>query len=178
MLIAGTGIGGFLGRWFIQINDWMLVRDVDDLNIHTPNCLATMWANEKIANPDIFTTANSTTTTVYHFGFSNADGRIHSFAYRSANEFKSEPLDYGTGRKPECSIPDDFYIVRDARKMMDEQREIQALKSTDSGRLYIGGEIQIHHVSKDGFLVCTLHRFEDYARDEEAMAENFRKGRC
>jgi hypothetical protein len=52
--------------------------------------------------------------------------------------------------------------------MMDEQRTIQASKPKDQ-RVYVGGEIHIHHLSENGFSVCTLHRFEDYMRDETAI---------
>lgn len=55
---------------------------------------------------------------------------------------------------------------------MDDQRAIQALRSNDE-RVYIGGEIEIYHLSKDGFAIYTLDRFDDYGKDEKAIYENF-----
>lgn len=168
LIIAGTGAGGFLGRWFVRINDRILVRGIDHLNYHAPGSLASMWPafNQEFGFADI-------STTVYHFGFSEETGSIHSFAYRSTNEFRSERLEpHGLRVKPECSVPDDYSLPRDIREMMDDQRAIQASQPKDK-RVYIGGEIEIHRLSKDGFEVYTLDRFEDYARDEAAIYANF-----
>jgi hypothetical protein len=56
--------------------------------------------------------------------------------------------------------------------MMDDQRAIEASKPNDQ-RVYIGGEIELHYLSKSGFRVCTFDRFEDYAQDEKAIYDNF-----
>jgi hypothetical protein len=170
LLIAGVGVGGFLGRWFIQINDMMIVRGIDNLDYHTPRVLASIWQGhkEEISIPERIM------TTVYHFGISETTGLVHSFAYRSANDFRSERLEpYGLRFKPECPVPDDYSLPQDLRKMMDDQRTIQASKPKDE-RIYIGGEIEVHHLSESGFQVYTLDRFEDYARDETAIYDNFR----
>jgi hypothetical protein len=47
MIIAGTGAGGFLGRWFVRINDGLIVRGIDNLDYHTPRDLASMWQRHK-----------------------------------------------------------------------------------------------------------------------------------
>ena len=170
VVIAGTGDGRFLGRWFIGISDMMLVKGVDNLDYHTPPALAALWQRHKqeLSIPD------KMTTTVYHFGFSETTGLIHSFAYRSTNDFRSERLElYGLRVKPECQIPDNYCLPQDFRTMMDQQRAIQASKPKDE-RVYIGGEIQVHHLSIDGFRVYTSDRFEDYANDERAIYDNFR----
>ena len=54
---------------------------------------------------------------------------------------------------------------------MDEQRAIQASKPKED-RLYIGGEIEVNYLAKDGFRVYTLHRFADYDRDETAIFDD------
>jgi hypothetical protein len=169
IIIAGTGTGEFLGRWFVRINEFV-VKGIDNLDYHTPGDLASMWRGFK----QEFSLADSFTTTVYHFGFSEETGLIHSFAYRSTNNFQSEPIEqYGLRVKPECTVLDNCCLPQDIRKMMDDQRAIQASLPKDQ-RVYIGGEIQIHHLSKDGFQVYTLHRFEDYDRDEKAIYDSFR----
>jgi hypothetical protein len=55
---------------------------------------------------------------------------------------------------------------------MDSQRTIQASRPKDQ-RLYIAGEIILHHRSKDGFHAYSLDRFDDYDSDEKAIYENF-----
>jgi hypothetical protein len=168
LIIAGTGAGGFLGRWFAHINDRLVIRGIDNLDYHTPRNLASIWTRHK----QEFSIPDGITTTVYHFGFSEGTGLIRSFAYRSTDNFQSERIEpYGLRVKPECSVPNDYTLPQDVRKMMDGQRVLQASRPK-AERVYIGGEIQIHHLSKDGFCVYTLERFEDYDRDERAIYRN------
>ncbi len=143
--------------------------NLDHLNYHTPSNLASIWPRYK----QEFSVPDGITTTVYHFGFSEVTRLIHSFAYRSANDFRSEQHSgYCLGVKPECSVPNNISLPQDIRKMMDEQRSIQAALP-ENQRVHIGGEIEIFHLTKDGFAIYTLDRFEDYARDEKAIYENF-----
>jgi len=122
MLICGTGVAGFLGRWFVQLNDRFVVRDVDHVDYHAPGILRELWRTYK----EEFGIPDGPTTTVYHFGFSKDDNRIHPYAYRSADDFVSEPLRYGIGVKPECRVPENAQYPFDVKIMMDEQRAIQA----------------------------------------------------
>jgi hypothetical protein len=62
------------------------------------------------------------TTTVYHFGFSEVTGLIHSFAYRSANNFQSEKIAYGLGIKPECTIPENYSLPQDINLNSEVER--------------------------------------------------------
>lgn len=164
MIVAGTGAGGFLDRWYLQTNSRMAVRGIDHLNYHAPSNLSAIWSGYK----EEFSVPEKLTTTVYHFGFSEVTGLIHSYAYRSTNSFQSELLPYGLAVKPACTVPSDPRLPDDIRKMMDEQRSTEASK-TLSQRLYIGGEIQVHHLTKEGFAVYTLDRFDDYGRDEQII---------
>ena len=169
IIMAGTGVGGFLGKWFIQVNDRMVVRDVDHLDYHTPKTLDAIWRGHK----EEFPIPDNLTTTVYHFGFSDEDGLIHSYAYRSASNFQSERFSqYGIGVKPECQVPEGYELPTDIKKMMDEQRATEASRPKDQ-RIYIGGKILIHHLTKFGFSVFRLDEFEDYAANEQAIYENF-----
>jgi len=170
LLMAGLGLAGFLGRWFVQMNDFMLVKGIEHLDDHTPAILAANWERVKQEFP---AADAGRTTTVYHFGFSESTGKIRSFAYRSTNNFRSEEIRYALGCKPECTVLDNEDYPRAFRRMMDEQRAIQASRPKEE-RLYIGGEIIVHHLTKDGFATYTLGRFDDYANDEAAMYENFR----
>jgi hypothetical protein len=50
---------------------------------------------------------------------------------------------------------------------------IRSHKSKRKNKVYIGGEIQIHHLMEAGFNVFTLARFEDFENDEKATFQNF-----
>ena len=167
LIIAGTGAGGFLGRWFVSINDAVVVKGIEHLDYHAPSILASLWLEHKqqFSVPNI-------TCTIYHFGFSEITGLIQPFAYRSTSNFHSERLPYGIGVKPECPVPENCSFPGDIRKMMDAQRLLQSSKPKQE-RIYIGGEIEIHHLLKNGFQAYTLDRFEDYVRDETAIYDNF-----
>lgn len=164
MIIAGTGRAGFLDWWFVGING-SPIRDIDALDRETTNNLATMWSkyDHQVAAPH-----KITTTTVYHFGFSDTTNVIRAYAYRSENGFQSELLRYGTAVKPECAVPQNYRFPNDITAMMDEQRTIQSEK-TDGQRIYIGGEIQIHHLTRDGFNIYRLAEFEDYSQQKQIV---------
>lgn len=171
LIMAETGIGGFMGRWFITVKDRCAVRGIDHLNYHAPSALGSLWEGYKkeLSIPD------NKTATVYHFGFSEGTGLVHLYAYRSGNSFRSERLEpYGLRIKPECQVPADYQLPRDFKVMMDEQRRVQGALSKNE-RIYVGGEIQVHHLTESGFAVYTLHRFDDYVRDETAIYDNFGK---
>jgi hypothetical protein len=170
LIMAATGVMGFLGRWFVRVNDGIIAKGIDNLDYHAPSILLSLWESckKELSIPD------DVTTSVYHFGFSEITGLIQSYRYKSAENFKSDRMEpYGFLVKPECRIPDDFKFPQDIIAMMDEQRTIQASKPKDE-RVYVGGEIHVHHLSENGFTVYTLHEFEDYARDETAIYDNHR----
>lgn len=168
MIIAGTGSGGFCDRWFLQINDRMIVRGINNLDYHTPRNLALMWSDYKKE----FSIPNAATTTIYHFGFSEENQSICSYVYRSTNNFESEQLPYGLAGKPEYIAPVPYELPKDFKTIMNSQRELQS-SETKENRVYIGGEIQLIRLERDGFVVQSLGKFEDYDSDEDAIYRNF-----
>jgi hypothetical protein len=173
LIIAGTGVQGFLGRWFVRINDGFIVRGIDNLNYHAPRNLPSIWEGLKKE----LSIQDGTMTTVYHFGFSEETGLIHSYAYRSTSNFQSEAIPYGIGVKPECTVPSDCRLPDDLRKMMDQQREIQASSPQGEKKIYIGGEIQVHHLSQEGFCAYTLGRFDDYRENEKSIYQRINQSK-
>jgi hypothetical protein len=94
---------------------------------------------------------------------------MHGYAYRSTTGFQSEALvPYGLRVKPACEVPASYTLPNDIRAMMEDQRVKQARLPVHE-RVYIGGEIQIHHLTRDGCQVYRLDRFDDYSQDEQAM---------
>jgi hypothetical protein len=168
MIIAGTGVTGLMSKWFVQVAHGMVVRGIEHLDYHTPDNLNRIWRNMK----EEFTIPENFTSTIYHFGFSEENELIKSYAYRSTNDFDSDPLIYGLGVKPECTIPENYILPDDIPAMMQDQRERQVLQPKES-RLYIGGEILITHLTKIGFNSYNLCKFEDYDADEEAIYLNY-----
>lgn len=168
MLIAGTGAAGFLDKWFLKINTQMVVRGIDNLDFHSEENLFNLWQTYKQEN----SFPVEITSTIYHFGLSEEDSTIHTFVYRSKNDFQSETLPHGIGVKPECNLPlsnDDPYFLLN---MMEEQRRNESLKPL-SERVFIGGEIIVHILSKEGILIKTLARFDDFEITEQTIYENF-----
>lgn len=170
MVICGTGIGGFLGRWFNMINDGMVIKGIDDLNHHTPQILKTLWGN--FNNYEI--SSLEFTTTVYHFGISENDEVMHAYAYRSANDFTSEIIGCGIGVKPECEIPEKLEFPVEIISIMDNQRYCQTLKSKNE-RVYIGGERIIHQITKNGIIIYSYGKFDDFHETEKLIYENSNK---
>lgn len=168
-IFAGAGLGGFLGSWLMEVNDNLCVKGVINLDYHTPDALRRLWREWNVQHvPDYL----DATITVYHFGFSEEDGLLHSYAYRSANDFQSEPLPYGLHVKPECAVPENYQLPDDLELMMLDQRLKQA-KLPPAQRVYIGGEIILYHLSPAGFRVLPLARFADYDLMEQAIYRQF-----
>lgn len=161
MIIAGTGIGGLPGQWFITVNNKMAVKGIDNLDYHTPVNIAGLyhsWIKDTSVGEinRLYLSA-----TIYHFGLSEISGDMVGYAYRSENGFKSEQLVYGTGIKPPCKLPEGFQFKDDVKRLMEEQRRVQAAFTAGS-RVCIGGEIIVIHQTKKGFEVFTAGKFDDY----------------
>lgn len=170
LIIAGTGCGGFCDRWFLQINERMIVRGIDNLDFHVSRNLALLWSSYKKE----FSILEDATTTIYHFGFSEETQSIHSYVYRSTNNFESEQLPCGLGGKPDYIAPNPYELPEDFKTIMDSQRIIQSSEAKEN-RVYIGGEIQLIRLERDGFIVQSLGKFEDYDSDEDAIYRTFNK---
>lgn len=170
VIVAGTGLGGFATEWALKINDKLIVKGLNNLDYHTPRCLRELWV--KFKTECLFD--ENMTTTVYQVGFSQIDGNIAAFAYRSTNNFESEELTYGMRAKPDFAFLEEDYSLMDAIPiMMRDQRRIQD-ESPRGGRLYIGGEIQVLHLTRDGCRSFKLGEFDDF---EDVQHEIFTKSK-
>jgi hypothetical protein len=169
-IVAGTGIANFCSQWFFQVMNEMVVDDVDHLNYHSPSALVELWQ----LNKEEFSVENGLTTTIYHFGFSKKDECIHSYAYRSKNGFQSEPMSYGLRYKPKFDLTWVVQLPNDIKRMMDCQRATQLLVP-EQERIFIGGEIQLFVLDKNGFFVRTIDKFDDYDSNRKAIYNNFDK---
>ncbi|OCH38523.1 hypothetical protein [Aliivibrio fischeri] len=168
-IIAGTGAGGFSSQWLLHASTRMVVRGIHNLDFHTPKRLRELWETYKKE----YSLTDDSTTTVYQFGISEESGEVVSFAYRSTNNFQSEPLQFGTGVKPACTVLEGnlLDIIPD---MMAEQRKNEAEKP-HSERVYIGGEIIALILTKEGCNHIKIGEFEDFVADEKAVFENFNR---
>lgn len=155
-IIAGTGLGMFSGDWANYVNNHLIVAGLRNLDYHTPAGLRAQWrkAKQDLSIPP------SMTATIYQIGVSEDDAEIRAYAYRSTNDFESEPLQHGMRAKPDCSFPEGN-VVENIRPMMLEQRTVQAEKSPDE-RIYIGGECVIMHLTKEACTTASLFRFDDF----------------
>lgn len=168
MVMAATGVGAFLGKWFIRVNDDFLVRGVEHLNQFASETLLTLWH-------ELGTQAKipvNSTVTVYHFGVSELTGQICTYVFRSTSDFRVETLGYGYALKPDGPTDMKFESIDDIVQTMISQREMQRSKPLDE-QVFIGGEVQILELNKRGVSILTAHRFDDYAHSEELMYKGF-----
>jgi hypothetical protein len=84
----------------------------------------------------------------------------------------SEERPYGIGVKPDCSVPEPYNLPNDFRTMMDEQRQLQRRRPANE-RIYIGGEIIVHHLAKEGCSTFSIGSFEDFEDDMRAIYSRF-----
>lgn len=164
LIIAATGLAGLSSRWFVQVNDLMLVRGIEHLNTFAQQKikdLFTKYCEEAGAPADLM-------TTVYHFGISEVTGEVVAFAYRSTNDFQAERLGYGLKFKPEANFEMGDDLIAGLIGIVNSQRELQSSKPRDE-RIYIGGEVQLLHLSAQGIASRQIHRFDDFLEQEVQM---------
>lgn len=169
-IIAGTGVGTFSVDWACAVNNNLVVRSIEHLNYHTPNALRERWQELVQKYPEV----EDAMTTVYHFGVSGESGEIVAYAYRSTDSFESEVIPYGFRYKPECAMPEGESVMELIPKIMEAQRQHQESVPANE-RLYIGGEVTVTHLSKNGCATSTLYTFEDYEDQLEEIFENFER---
>jgi hypothetical protein len=174
-IIVGTGSGGFSHKWAYKVNCWMITKGIENLNHHTPEALQKLWKEYKTEN----NISAEQTTTVYHFGISEQNNKVVSFAYSSYNNFKPKKLNYGINMKPNIDISSDnieddpFDIIP---SIMKQQRALQN-KIDKNKRIFIGGEIYYFHLNKVRCLCSKLDEFEDKDIHEKEIYLNFNKNK-
>jgi hypothetical protein len=165
MVIAGTGLAGFLDHWLVEVNA-SPVRGIDALNEQAQAGLLNVLRTVQKQFPSMHET-----TSVYHFGFSEDTGIIQAFAYKSEELFEPRQIACGLYVKPnvpEDAIPKDTLHPSDFTRIMAAQRAIQA-KLPKEARVPIGGEIQMHHLEQAGYKSYRLGQFEDYAETRRTV---------
>jgi hypothetical protein len=133
-LICGTGSLEFILEWWRQVLGGMLATDLSHLDEFAPDSLRTIWADPAV--PKL-----TATSTIYHLGFDDREDRFVGYAYRSTDDFRSEPLEYGTRMKPAfegagqiATFPDDFVeVCRQQRAYQD------GIPPED--RVFVGGHV-------------------------------------
>ncbi len=165
-IVAGTGASGFANSWALTISNRMILKGIMNLDYHTPEGLRRLWACYKKE----YSPSEEITTTVYQFGLSEETSKVKSFAYRSINDFTSEPVSYGIGVKPKCSIPEGT-LLEALPAMMEEQRANQELMPPEL-RIYIGGEIQVLHLTAQCCTSFVAAQFQDFIEHENIIFEN------
>lgn len=139
-VICGTGHAQLIAEWVALVNLSLPARDVVHLDRFAPTKLRGLFArhaNEEAALREI-------TTTLYHFGFDERASLFVGFAYRSADDFRSEVLPQGFGFKPApdwdfdsrkiTSLPEHFIAIARKQKAQDE--------ATDPAkRVVVGGQL-------------------------------------
>jgi hypothetical protein len=142
-LVCGTGHVQLIIEWAATVNLALLVRDVVELDRFAPTRLRALFARHANEHGD----GRQVTTTLYHFGYHRMSRRFVGFAYRSTDDFRSEPLPDGFAFKPApewsfdaariTKLPDHFITLAKRQKTQDE--------ATDPAkRVMIGGQLIFH----------------------------------
>lgn len=134
-LICGRGSHGLILDWVMQAFGSTLALDLVHTDEFAPQIMRDLFDNrpeEEQAN---------CTTSIYHLGFDTAQDRFVGFAYRSRDDFVSEPLEYGFHQKPGIGIEMEMReFPKDFVAHMRQQREEQDALPPEE-RAFIGGQI-------------------------------------
>ncbi|MBU1053955.1 MAG: hypothetical protein KKC46_09015 [Proteobacteria bacterium] len=163
-IVTGTGLGLLVSEWMAQARSNILGTDIDDLNQYTPDCLHKISAH--------YPQMNGSSTTIYHFGYSQNRDIFVCYAYRSNNNWMPEEILNGVGIKPaiKFEFESNFKLPNSFIKLMEFQRE-EDLKLPLPKRLGIGGDIHFIFMDRNGINVQKCHRFDSYEEDFQIMHE-------
>lgn len=121
-LICGIGPMQFIVGWYCRAITSILAKGIRHLDKFTPDILREMFEEYEQCG------SRETTSTIYHFGFDHDAGRFIGFAYRSAEGFVSEELEYGAWIHPALgdgsggmkSVPDSLISIAKEQKLRDD----------------------------------------------------------
>jgi hypothetical protein len=171
LVIAGTGLAQLPDRWRDVVYSRMLARDIDQLNPHAPDGLRNLWGALQAEFPAI--AESELTSTVYHFGLSESQGHYVGYAYRSTNDFVSEPLASGFGIKPApepplvLEVPTTLDAWVECASVLRDQQNQRPLQD----RIYIGGELIFYTLQNGAIAFNKVHRFSDFESNWLEMNE-------
>ncbi|GFM73614.1 hypothetical protein PSCICL_46060 [Pseudomonas cichorii] len=153
LIVAATGSALLFNRWIGLVNNQSIALNVDSVDAHAPQELQALWGELNAHFPAL----RDQTATIYHFGISDNSGKVHGFAYRSVSDFRSERLSYGLGIKPELMNKAGIDWNSFPKCAPDIMRaQIQQEDEKVEGRVYIGGSVQITHLTKDGISIYSM----------------------
>jgi hypothetical protein len=152
-VICGTGILNFVSSWVEFIRTQIVAKDMENLSMFTVDPIRNLWQS--------FHFGDQQKSTIYYFGYSKTSLRFKGYAFRSANNFEKEELQYSIGIKPPLlnveikEIPNDIIRVMDLQKKYDDGLPLKQ-------RLGIGGEIHLAVLSPGQINMFVLYTFSDY----------------
>jgi hypothetical protein len=163
MIVAATGQGGILGKWFNTLNDNFIIESISDLNYETTNYLKNLWSTVRISN--------DSTVTLYNFGFTH-DNKIQIKILRSENDFQIEIQDPpAIASKPYVDIPDNLSWPTDIAQFMEQQRT-NDLSLPQNEQLGIGGKMNVIHLHLNGFSIWDGYTFNSYQETWKEILNN------
>lgn len=169
LVVVFTGVAQLGHNWSLQLQTEVLARDIDLLNLHVPvglNQIASSLERE-------YGTLSS--STVYHFGYSEQQGGYVGYAYRSGNSFRVETIPNNSfGVKPEPGSQ--FVPPNNQEEMVALARQIRKEQNLlpMSQRLHVGGELCLTLLQDRSIQTAKAFRFEDFDDQWLIMNENLR----
>jgi hypothetical protein len=158
MVIAGTGVGSLGARWSARVQENLLCRGIEMLDLHAPEALRMLWGELETEHGPI-----DRTSTIYHFGRAESSGEYVGFAYRSADNFESDPRPHGFGIKPPPDnglegTPEDI----DGWIEMAKRVRVEQEAADPAERLYIGGALTMALLQDGAIVTQEIYRWDDF----------------
>jgi hypothetical protein len=167
-VMCPTGILELGLDWYVNIQANVLARDIDYVNEIAPDRLREISAG----------LPGFTTSTIYHFGFSPRANSLVGTAFRSANSFSPEVLEYGLGIKPafeevlavatddldELGYSDGIVKLLHRLRVADDARPVEE-------RVGIGGQVHLLTLTPSRQVICVADQWPDFDEQFDSMLE-------
>ena len=169
-VVCGTGLMPLILDWFVFLESQVIAQ-----NMAYVDTIATAELS-RLAAP--YQGRYEGTSTIYHFGLNPHTAQMEGYAYRSAEDFRSERLQAGLGMKPPNEkLPKTWAetaatagIIAAFIEVIKEQKRQDALLES-SKRVGVGGEVHLLQLTKHSQTMWTCYRFEDYSQGLATMLQ-------
>lgn len=171
LAVAFTGVANVGQEWTQWVQSRMLARDIDMLDLHTPEALRSV--HEQLKCPD------DATATIYHLGFSPESDKYVGYVYRSTSDYESEELpESGFAIKPQPADIEAMEPPGGADEIIALAESVRASEGAKprGERIYIGGELILTQLHEHVITATKIHQFADFEEAWLAMNANLNRG--
>jgi hypothetical protein len=171
---AATGEAGASANCLQALLIGSIARDISEADPDVPHLYKEAWQQRVLGLRSNGVDTTNLHTTIYHFGWVEADRRIVGYRYKAEDNFVSTRIEDGLFTHPAIqnavvrNRPGDLFGLIKLQKTLDDRRPREK-------RAGIGGDFHHLHLTEQGVTIRRVFRSGDFDRLFEEMVSNAAK---